>query len=321
MNSTYVVPEPLGPYTYPYLWLWQTHNIILVVTLILTFVLLLASPFHKIDAAYGRLAKNKRSIHAVGSGDWMINGRFAWWFMEAPTIYVAIVFYFFVGGNESSGWRWPQYRFNAAPLVMFCLYEFHYVQRVCIYPMISNSSQVSLTILAASFISNTLTCYLIMNFISDMGIYPDVWLYDPRFLLGLLIFLSGYVINRMSDHILISLRKRNLSNEEQETESLLKKNDHLDNVIDPDVYVNPETKRVYYVPRGWLFEYVSCANYFGEVLIWFGFALLTFSLEGLALFILTVGNLLPRALKYHRFYQEHFPNYPKARKALIPFVL
>ena len=40
---------------------------------------------------------------------------------------------------------------------------------------------------------------------------------------------------------------------------------------------------------------------------------------GIALF--TIANLLPRALSNHSWYLESFPDYPKERKALIPFIL
>jgi 3-oxo-5-alpha-steroid 4-dehydrogenase 1 len=31
--------------------------------------------------------------------------------------------------------------------------------------------------------------------------------------------------------------------------------------------------------------------------------------------------LLPRALDHHRWYKRRFPEYPKERKAVIPFIL
>lgn len=38
-------------------------------------------------------------------------------------------------------------------------------------------------------------------------------------------------------------------------------------------------------------------------------------------FVWTAVNLVPRALAHHRWYREHFEDYPRQRKALIPFVL
>ena len=90
---------------------------------------------------------------------------------------------------------------------------------------------------------------------------------------------------------------------------------------DPDCFVHPVTGKPYFLPRGFLFEYVSGANYLGELITWVGFALMTFSLEGLAFALLTFANLCPRARRTHAWYKEHFPHYPPRRTALIPFLL
>jgi len=77
----------------------------------------------------------------------------------------------------------------------------------------------------------------------------------------------------------------------------------------------------YKVPRGWLYEYVTCPNYLGEIIEWLGFALATWSLPGLAFALYTAANVGPRAFAHHRWYRERFPDYPKHRKVLIPFLL
>jgi 3-oxo-5-alpha-steroid 4-dehydrogenase 1 len=40
----------------------------------------------------------------------------------------------------------------------------------------------------------------------------------------------------------------------------------------------------------------------------------------LAFALYTAANVGPRALVNHRWYRERFPDYPKQRKALIPFL-
>jgi hypothetical protein len=71
-----------------------------------------------------------------------------------------------------------------------------------------------------------------------------------------------------------------------------------------------------------MFEYVSAANYFGECVEWFGFAVASWSLSGLAFSIFTLSNIGPRACHHHQWYKEKFGSkYPKDRKALIPFIL
>ena len=117
--------------------------------------------------------------------------------------------------------------------------------------------------------------------------YPADWLSDVRFQSGLVLFIFGAAINVYTDYKLISLRKPG------------------------------ETG--YKIPQGGIFNYLSCPNHFGEILEWVGYAVLSWSLPGLVFAFWTFANLAPRALAHHRWYQEQFPNYPVARKALLPF--
>uniref|UniRef100_A0A2K6EFH1 Steroid 5 alpha-reductase 1 n=1 Tax=Propithecus coquereli TaxID=379532 RepID=A0A2K6EFH1_PROCO len=69
-----------------------------------------------------------------------------------------------------------------------------------------------------------------------------------------------------------------------------------------------------------LFEYVTAANYFGEIVEWGGYALASWSLQGGAFALFTFCVLLPIAKKHHQWYLEKFEDYPKFRKILIPFL-
>lgn len=51
---------------------------------------------------------------------------------------------------------------------------------------------------------------------------------------------------------------------------------------------------------GGLFEYVSTANYFGEVLEWCGYGLASWSVQGAAFALFTFCVLLYRARHHHR---------------------
>ncbi|MGD0340994.1 MAG: 3-oxo-5-alpha-steroid 4-dehydrogenase, partial [Bacteroidales bacterium] len=77
----------------------------------------------------------------------------------------------------------------------------------------------------------------------------------------------------------------------------------------------------YMIPKGWLFRFISCPHYFGEMIEWGGWAMATWSLPGFAFFIFTVANLFPRAILSHRWYKANFKEYPSGRKAIIPFIL
>lgn len=116
------------------------------------------------------------------------------------------------------------------------------------------------------------------------------YVYSLPFLSGLVLFALGAAINQQSDAILRSLRR---------------------------------VPGEYKIPRGGMFEYVSGAHYFGELLEWLGFALAlnAFSMQGVAFFVYTASNLIPRAVSHHAWYQTKFKDaYPKERKAVIPFL-
>lgn len=78
----------------------------------------------------------------------------------------------------------------------------------------------------------------------------------------------------------------------------------------------------YVVPRGGLFEWVSCANYFGEIVEWCGWCLACGGSKGSLAFVgVTVGNLGMRAWYHHEWYLRKFEGYENlGRKRLVPLV-
>jgi len=119
-----------------------------------------------------------------------------------------------------------------------------------------------------------------------MGLY---WLSDPRFIIGGIVFFLGVFINVKSDSMLINLRKPG--------------------------------ERGYKIPKGFLFRYVSCPNHLGEIVEWIGFGIMAWALPVFSFSIWTAANLIPRTLNHHTWYKEKFEDYPKERKAVIPFLL
>ena len=59
----------------------------------------------------------------------------------------------------------------------------------------------------------------------------------------------------------------------------------------------------------------------GEIIEWIGFSVIAMSLPALSFTLWTFFNLVPRALNHHDWYLENFDNYPKNRKAVIPYIL
>jgi len=119
--------------------------------------------------------------------------------------------------------------------------------------------------------------------------YGYEWFYDIRFIAGVIFFIAGASINVLSDNILLSLRR--------------------------------SSSNGYTIPEGGLFRWVSCPNFFGEILEWTGFAIMTWSPAALAFAVWTIVNLVPRALDHHRWYRRKFEDYPSERKAVIPKIL
>jgi 3-oxo-5-alpha-steroid 4-dehydrogenase 1 len=78
----------------------------------------------------------------------------------------------------------------------------------------------------------------------------------------------------------------------------------------------------YKIPFGGAFNYVSGANYFGEILEWVGFAVASGGASPAVSFaVFTMCNIGPRAFHHHAWYLKTFgEKYPKHRKALIPFI-
>ncbi|CAH0562053.1 unnamed protein product [Brassicogethes aeneus] len=70
-----------------------------------------------------------------------------------------------------------------------------------------------------------------------------------------------------------------------------------------------------------LFDLVSCPNYTYEFGAWLGFTLLTSCVPAALFGIAGLFQMSIWALGKHRNYKKEFPNYPKSRKAILPFVL
>lgn len=178
---------------------------------------------------------------------------------------------------------------TAASWAFLILWEIHYLYRAFIYPFTLRESRrnmlVSVVLLGAIF--NLGNVYLNGRYLFTFsGQYPDAWIRQPQFLAGAGLFLAGMAANRHADHLLRTLRRQGEGG--------------------------------YSIPTGGLFRLISCPNYLGEIVQWSGWAIATWSLPGLAFAIWTFANLAPRAWSHHRWYREHFPNYPPERGALLP---
>ena len=210
-----------------------------------------------------------------------ISNRWGWFIMECPAIILLPIFYF---------WNSPEH--NAVTLCFISLYMIHYFNRVFIFPfrIKTKGKRIPILIVFYAMAFNLCNTYFIGYFFGNMGkLYNESWFFSPYFIIGILIFILGAYLNNRSDHILIKLR-------------------------------NSKGKE-YTIPRRGLFKYVSCPNYTGEIVEWIGFAFLTLSIPAAAFALWTMANLVPRAIAHHDWYNNKFRDYPKSRKALIPFIV
>jgi hypothetical protein len=208
-----------------------------------------------------------------------IRSKWAWMVMESPS--PLLMTYFFITSDHKS---LPQ-------IIFISLWLIHYIHRSFIYPFTQSGSNKSypFILVMMAFIFN---CF--NGFINGYGVfrlmsYDLSWLLSWQFISGTIIFISGFIINKIADEKLRKLRKDN--------------------------------KKEYVLPSGWLFSYISSPHYFGEIVEWAGWGIMTWSVPGFVFFIFTVANLFPRAMASHKWYKRHFPDFPEERKAIIPFII
>ncbi len=170
--------------------------------------------------------------------------------------------------------------------VFISLWVFHYFNRTIIYPIrIKTKGKEMPLIIALSAIFFNIINGLVNGYFLIKTDYANINI--SMLLIGLFLFMGGLILNIWSDNQLITLRKENEVNK-------------------------------YVIPKGGLFNYISCPNFFGELIEWFGFALMTFNIGSFSFFVWTFINLVPRAISHHNWYKDKFEDYPSKRKAIIP---
>lgn len=213
-----------------------------------------------------------------------IPNKLAWILMEAPVFVVM----FWLWGRSGVGFSMPQYLF-------FLLFQLHYLQRTFIFPfLLKGKSRMPIAIMVMGIVFNLLNGVMqaggLFYFAPDR-LYDGGWTYllQPHAVAGIILFFAGMTINLHSDHIIRHLRR------------------------------SGDTK--HYLPGKGLYRYVTSANYFGELLEWTGFALLTASPAAWIFVWWTFANLVPRAAAIHRHYREEFGDEAVGnRKRIIPYI-
>lgn len=98
---------------------------------------------------------------------------------------------------------------------------------------------------------------------------------------------------------------------------------HFDNLFLTDqqlIHLRKPGETGYKMPVGGLFEYVTAANFFAEIIEWIGFAIASCSPPAAVFAFFSTVFLFYRAWHHHHFYLKKFDDYPTSRKIIIPFV-
>ena len=216
----------------------------------------------------------------------VIPSRISWIIQECPCVFVTIFFLIYYHEN-----------LNLKNILVIAPFLIHYIHRTFIFPFVIHSSKnnpLEITLMAFTFcffnalmINRSIFC-LIIDYIEE-----NFWLH---YFYGLATFGLGMYINIHSDYSMIKQRN-----------------------------ANKDTNNKYIIPRGFMYELISCPNYFGELVEWLGFFVLSNSFSGLVFFVSTFANLFPRAIQYHQWYKNKFKDEFHSdkiltqRKAIVPF--
>ena len=214
-----------------------------------------------------------------------ISNKLGWCLMECPVFIVMFVL-----------WATSEVKFSLPYLVFFLLFEFHYFHRSFVFPfLLKGKSRMPIAIMLLSICFNLTNGYIqgwwLFRIAPAEGYYCGAdWLKTFPFIAGVSLFLAGMYINRQSDRIIRNLRKPGDTN--------------------------------HYLPKDGFYNYVTSANYFGEIVEWLGWAVLTWSWAGFIFFIFTSANLVPRANSiYHRYEEEFADEFTQRKlKRVFPFI-
>lgn len=223
-------------------------------------------------------------IFRTSQWGWAIPNRWGWVLMEAP-VFVTM---FWLWKRSEAGMVMPEFFF-------FFLFQLHYFQRSFLFPLLmKGKSRMPVLIVGMGIVFNVLNGIMQAGglfYFAPAGRYAEGCAYflQPHAWIGFVLFIVGMTINLHSDGVIRRLRCQGDSK--------------------------------HYLPARGLYRYVTSANYFGELVEWTGFAILTSSPAAWVFVWWTFANLVPRAAALHRRYRKEFGDEAVGgRKCIIPFV-
>ena len=210
----------------------------------------------------------------------MMNGKWGWFIQEIISP-LTFAHFFIRGDSIKTPEMW----------IFFILWVGHYFNRSIIFPLRQKDAKdTAVLVVSLAILFNIMNGFINGYYLGSQSFVQDQYsnyFTSMNFILGLIVFITGAFINIKSDEILFSLRKQ---------------------------------KKGYSIPQNFMYKYISCPNYFGEIIEWLGFAIMVWSLPAFIFVFWTMFNLIPRAVAHHKWYKNKFSDYPKNRKAIIPFI-
>ena len=257
----------------------EVYRYVLIGSFAYAAAILVGAMFAK--APYGKLGSERRGVN--------LSPRLGWFLMELPAT-LSFLWFYLHGRNAG----------ELVPMIFLGIWLVHYGNRGFVFPFLMRVAKgsrgtFSLVVVTSGWLVTTLHGYLNAVFIAHLSDHmTPAWLSDPRFIIGIAVYICGFTLNIHSDAIIRNLRSR------EEVE---------------------RGEKVYRIPQGGLFRYVTNPSYFSELLSFTGFAIATWSLGAVFVLLVSAANLIPRAFQVHSWYREKFPDYPPERKVLIPYLL
>jgi 3-oxo-5-alpha-steroid 4-dehydrogenase 1 len=245
-------------------------------------------------APYGKYSYSNRHILEYKL-DWFdrlnftVDGKWGWFVQELPSsLFYLYTFLHAMMGKEG-------FEPHLSHWIHLLLFQMHYIHRAFIYTWIrcKSMSDSSIAVVVCGILFCATNGYLNARFSILYAEKIDSNLMLT--LIGIVMFFYGFYVNYTSDGILFALRESTNSNND------------------------PNEK--YKIPYGGYFDYVTCGNYFGEIIEWIGYALLTRHCAAIVFALWTPFNLVPRAISQHDWYKRKFgERYPSNRKIIIPYI-
>ncbi|KAN0081286.1 3-oxo-5-alpha-steroid 4-dehydrogenase domain containing protein [Tylopilus felleus] len=267
-----------------------------------------------IDAPFGRFTPSTNSI-------FLLDGILSWILMElvSPIAFVnALVNTPLATSPADIAPLTPAMRILAA------LFLVHYANRALISPLRTPSrskAHVSVTLSGIGFnvVNGTLMGTYLRSPTAAAFLTPDA-LARPAFWAGIALWAAGLAGNVLHDEVLLNIRRNARAKGKARAKS-------------PSPHKTQQREH-YGIPHGYLYAYVSYPNYLCEWLEWIGFALAAAPVPDLTSLSTLVASVQPpwiffvseiclmigRAYNGHQWYLKNFPDYPKDRRVVIPYV-